>query len=315
MITKEKITEYFTNINEKDFKRLILDYYNNYKGYEFFKITNNFKISNKYNKLVQKFTFYERSKTLIDNYKYSLNDYLNQWKNIEYLNSLNMSLENIISNFRRGAFLECKIASNFPTTIARDIYENFLNGNENTVLDFCAGWGDRLLAAKTCKKIKINIINDINTNLVTQYKKLAYEIDKHLNKLNNLDLFFSKPAEEWLKQLPKNSVDLIFTSPPYFNREKYENGYNVSQSYIRHNKFERWLNNFLKIIIFESYRLLKNKRYFILNIKDLKNPNYNLIEYTIKFAEKAGFILKEIIDIPIKTTGTEPLLIFWKEKK
>lgn len=62
-------------------------------------------------------------------------------------------------------------------------------------------------------------------------------------------------------------MDTVFTSPPYFNVEKYSN--DDTQSYKRYKKIDEWLVNFLFKAIDMSYKTLKKDGYLIINISDV----------------------------------------------
>jgi hypothetical protein len=58
------------------------------------------------------------------------------------------------------------------------------------------------------------------------------------------------PAEDLLTGFPKGTAQLIFSSPPYFDRERYSD--EPSQSYIRFPKYSDWKRHFLEVAIVES---------------------------------------------------------------
>ena len=65
---------------------------------------------------------------------------------------------------------------------------------------------------------------------------------------------------------PKSeSLDLCFTSPPYFDTEKYSD--EESQSYKKFPTKDEWVNGFLKTTIENCYRGLKKGGYMLYNIK------------------------------------------------
>lgn len=63
-------------------------------------------------------------------------------------------------------------------------------------------------------------------------------------------------SEELLKELPNESVDLVFTSPPY---------YNAKPEYAEYLSYEEYLLK-MKRIIHEIYRVLNEGRFFVLNV-------------------------------------------------
>ena len=63
-------------------------------------------------------------------------------------------------------------------------------------------------------------------------------------------------SEELLKELPASSVDLVFTSPPY---------YNAKPEYAEYLSYEEYLLK-MKKIIHECARVLSEGRFFVLNV-------------------------------------------------
>lgn len=63
-------------------------------------------------------------------------------------------------------------------------------------------------------------------------------------------------SEELLKELPTESIDLVFTSPPY---------YNAKPEYVEYLSYEEYLLK-MKRIIHECGRVLNEGRFFVLNI-------------------------------------------------
>jgi len=74
-------------------------------------------------------------------------------------------------------------------------------------------------------------------------------------------------SEELLKELPINSVDLIFTSPPY---------YNAKPEYAEYLSYEEYLLK-MRRIIHECNRVLNEGRFFVLNVSPvlLRRANRN----------------------------------------
>ena len=66
----------------------------------------------------------------------------------------------------------------------------------------------------------------------------------------------------------KGKLDISFTSPPYFNREQYSQDEN--QSFKAYGEYEDWRDNFLRPTLTTIYDYLKNDRYILWNIADIK---------------------------------------------
>ena len=61
---------------------------------------------------------------------------------------------------------------------------------------------------------------------------------------------------------------MVFTSPPYFNREQYSQDEN--QSFKAYSEYDDWRDNFLEPTLTTAYNYLKEDRYILWNIADIK---------------------------------------------
>ena len=62
---------------------------------------------------------------------------------------------------------------------------------------------------------------------------------------------------------------MVFTSPPYFDREQYSE--DEEQSYKSYPQYDDWRDNFLKPTLTNWYESLRNDRYLLWNIKGYQN--------------------------------------------
>ena len=201
-----------------------------------------------------------------------------------------------------------KRTSLFPVRVAKTLFT--LYGKENmTCLDPCAGYSSRLVGFYTnarCGNYEcIEPCKDTYNGLINTQKELEGMTKGHKAEIHN------GCAEDIMPSLTKE-YDLIFTSPPYFNLEKYSE--EDTQSYKRYTKYEDWLNNFLFVIIKESHRLLKQDGVFLLNIADCNN--YKIVEHTELFLKKMFRIEKVLIMIsPSKYNDyfAEPIFVLRKK--
>ena len=64
--------------------------------------------------------------------------------------------------------------------------------------------------------------------------------------------------------LEENSVDVAFTSPPYFSLELYSD--EPTQSHVKYPTFPQWRDGFLKETLMRTFRAVKPGCYFCINI-------------------------------------------------
>lgn len=187
------------------------------------------------------------------------------WSNEKFLDGLLRALwtlkcESVDSKTLRTCLsLRKYVASQFKPSIAKSIYEKFHSEN---VLDFSAGWGDRLCGFYACKNTQSYIGIDPNRAV---YEKYFEQVKLYETFSHKETEFICAPAEE--VKLPKECVDTVFTSPPYFNIERYCD--DDTQSFKRYRKVEEWLEKFLFKAIDLSYSALKPNGYLLINISDV----------------------------------------------
>jgi 16S rRNA G966 N2-methylase RsmD len=155
-----------------------------------------------------------------------------------------------------------QIPSQFRPSVAKIIYDVF---NAKIVLDFSSGWGDRL-AGFYCSNAKEYYGVDPNTRVYNTYKD-QIELYSRLTE-GKTSKIINKPAEDIdYDSLPE--VDLVFTSPPYFDVERYSE--QDTQSWIRYSNLESWKNDFLFNVLGKIWKKVKRGGYMIINISDISS--------------------------------------------
>jgi tRNA1(Val) A37 N6-methylase TrmN6 len=131
-----------------------------------------------------------------------------------------------------------------------EIYSKY---NPKSILDFCAGWGGAAVAASA-----LNIINytgiEINNNLKEPYNKLIEYLDKKSS--TQINMIFDNCLNVDYNNL---YYDFVFTSPPYYFIQKYENNIDYAS--------KREMDElFYKPIFKKVFDGLQNEGYFIINV-------------------------------------------------
>lgn len=177
-----------------------------------------------------------------------------------------------------------------------------------SVLDPCAGWGDRLAAALALPEIRTYHGFDPNKQTTNGYAKQIQEWG------TERDFSVQRRAFEDVS-LQNNFYDVVLTSPPYWRLESYS--LDPEQSALRYSSYEQWKQGFLSPLINKSHSALKKGGHFFLNVSD---PNINGVVYPLEqdaqeVAANAGFVFMECKRYPLgdSTDRTEPLFI-WRKK-
>lgn len=198
-------------------------------------------------------------------------------------------------------------ASNFRPTVAKAIYERY-SGQGSNVLDFSSGFGGRAFAAFAAERIYHAI--DPEQAHIDGIRQLHSLVGGHLN-------VSVACAEEEIAKLPDQEYELIFTSPPYFNLEKYSE--NPLQSYNRYQSFDQWLLGFLRPVVKESFRVLIRGGFLVVNIANA--GKYPIADKFYEAAKEAFGPHETIYDLMIQSNPSyiakygqykraEPIFVF-----
>ncbi|GMF36775.1 unnamed protein product [Phytophthora lilii] len=114
------------------------------------------------------------------------------------------------ANIRAALDFNYGSVANFRPAVAKYIYRRF---KAKCVLDPSAGWGNRMIAAMSMDIDYIGV--DSNKKLRSGYKKMY----KTFKSNSNIEIITAKSQDV---NYNKYSYDLIFTSPPYFDIERYD---------------------------------------------------------------------------------------------
>jgi hypothetical protein len=210
------------------------------------------------------------------------------WNDFEKLKKMNwtfwrlgiMEGSNINEKSFRSAFrLGTYTATQFKPSVAKALYEKHRAVN---VLDTSCGWGDRLAGFYATPSTKLYVGCDPNPEVFEVYKEQCLFYEKCLGSEATLteeeDYFecvgkktvkiWRKPSEDVNWDLYIDTFDLYFTSPPYFETEKYgasgtETG---DQSWFRYNSFEKWKHDFFFKVTEMVWKTIKKDGFMMINI-------------------------------------------------
>lgn len=150
-----------------------------------------------------------------------------------------------LSEIRRGIYFCTGLTKNtmYRPHLAKIIVSNF---DGDVVLDPCMGWGGRLLGTVAAGKKYIGF--DPNKETFNNLKRLV----KFLNIEDRVELY--NVGAEYIQDHISESVDIILTSPPYFNLEIYSES--PTQSENQFINYDEWLKNWLEPVILNCLSLL-----------------------------------------------------------
>jgi hypothetical protein len=174
---------------------------------------------------------------------------------------------------------------------------------EVRVLDACAGWGGRMIGAKSAESpsfagVSPSVAGGLRGELVSPSLKVhytgidpcakTYEALRAIRDelgLTNVTLI-NKPAEVALQQ-DLGTYDIALTSPPYYNLELYSD--EPTQS-VQAGGYQTWLDTFLKPVIQGVIRL--GVKYSCWSVKNFKtDKKYDLLDDVIRIHGEHGWRL------------------------
>lgn len=181
-------------------------------------------------------------------------------------------------NIRRGFVSRRSSVSWFKPAAAQKIWRHYLGACTSPVVwDPSIGFGARLLGFAAAYPDGRYIGTDPAVPMIRDAKALARMLQSALPRFE-IELH-RIGSEEFHVQ--DESVDLVFTSPPYFDREKYFN--EESQCWYRYPQREEWIENYLLPTLKRAHQALKSGGTCVLNI------NGALRDVVITTARRAGF--------------------------
>jgi hypothetical protein len=151
--------------------------------------------------------------------------------------------------------------SNFRPTSSAAIYHELLPEEGGAVWDMSSGYGGRLLGAFMCERVKKYIGTDPCKASHRGCEQMGAE-------LNQRDIGFHPVDCGSENYLPDpESLELCFTSPPYFSEELYSD--EPTQSCLKFSTRHEWMQEFMKRTLSNCWYGLKPDGVLAVNIADV----------------------------------------------
>ena len=194
------------------------------------------------------------------------------WENEKFMTSLmgsaySLKMDKINRNVLRTMIgLRKYICAQFKPNVSKVIYDKL---NSKNVLDFSAGWGDRLAGFYAGETSEYYLGIDPRKENHPIYEEQSEFYDKHRSMFepNKTSEFICQPAEDVDFMGYKDKFDTVFTSPPYFNVERYS--YDDTQSWVKYKEIDEWNENFLQKTLKNLWCSIKSGGYLLVNISDV----------------------------------------------
>ena len=196
------------------------------------------------------------------------------------------------STLRTMLGLRKYICSQFKPNAAKALYDYF---NVKNVLDFSMGWGDRLAGFYASMNTELYVGLDPRKENHPIYEQQARYYDSHLTFFENKKTtkFHRDAAEDFDFSEYDDTFDIIFTSPPYFNIERY--GDDDNQSWVRYKDIDAWNSQFLHKALDNMWPTLKSGGKLCVNISDVNAKTKGGAQY-LKICDPMNEYLDEYRD-------------------
>lgn len=184
---------------------------------------------------------------------------------------------------------------NFKPQNARSVAEYLCPVLWGNVYDYSAGYGGRLLGITT-SNLRYNYTGiDPNTETI---EYLHYLNDCIYDSIGNRGELIKSVSESYQ---PEN-IDLAFSSPPYFNLEKYSD--EPTQCMNQFKTLDEWFDGYVAPTMQNIHASLVSDGIFATNIADYKsygNKEFKVVDRWIATAEKLGFKHQQTIQMMLNT--------------
>jgi hypothetical protein len=220
-----------------------------------------------------------------------------------------------ISNIRNGFIVQRTGVSWFKPSYAVDVYRKYVGHLKNPVVwDPSIGFSARLLGFAS-------VFNEgvyIGTDPSSLAHRDALVVAEKLNELKSNVFFDLRKEGSEVTELPESSFDLVFTSPPYFDKEKYIQ--EPGQCWRDYPNLEKWSEKYLKPTLRTAFKCLRADGKLVLNVgADIENV-------VISVAAACGFTLVDTLQLKMtrdhynrhsgtSDTRSDPVLVFEKTVK
>jgi len=186
--------------------------------------------------------------------------------------------------------------TNFKAQNAKAIVEHLCPVLWGNVYDYSCGYGGRLLGIGS-SNFKYNYIGvEPNTETVNYLKYLNDVIDEATGVRGTI-------IQSVSEQYQPEDIDCAFSSPPYFNLEKYSN--EETQCMVQFTTLDEWFDGYVAPTMKNIHQGLNSDGFFATNIADYKTYSQKepvlVVDRWVELAEKIGFKHTETIKMMLNT--------------
>lgn len=206
-----------------------------------------------------------------------------------------------LGEIRRGFVVQRSAVSFFRPTVAASIWYAGLHGQKTpTVWDPSGGFGGRLLGFAAMFPEGLYYANEPAKRIRDDLTRLAEDTP---------NCAFIEPEGSEKARFGKHTLDMVFTSPPYFDLEKYYD--EPGQCWKDYPTLDLWTEKYLLPTLETARHALRPSAPCVLNVDEASR------DVVTRTAERAGLRLEREFTLVVgrdvlnhRPTRTEPVLIF-----
>lgn len=178
-------------------------------------------------------------------------------------------------SIRRGLRVQKKAVSWFRPAYAKYIYSKYCTAECPTVWDPSAGFGARMLGFVSSFSGGTYICNEPSSRTRADLSNLASDIVSY-----GYDIIINSAGSEMMAP-DECTVDFVFTSPPYYDTEKYydESG----QAWKEYKTYQEWVDSYVKPTVKHAYVCLKQNSKFVINVSNKYADVFNAVAVDVGF--------------------------------
>jgi len=186
--------------------------------------------------------------------------------------------------------------TNFKPMNARAIWEYICPTWGGQVLDFSAGFGGRMMGAMTSRMRYAYHGIDPNTRTFAGLEALGALITDVVGTQSQV---FCTGSEDFVPE--PGSYDAAFSSPPYFNCERYND--EPTQCYNKFADLDAWFKQYVEPTLSMVYKGLCRDGIYAVNIADYRQgkESFSIVDRWKTISEKVGFKSVETIKMLLTT--------------
>ncbi len=239
------------------------------------------------------------------------------------------------SAFRIGTYT----ATQFKPSVAKALYEKH---DAKKILDTSCGWGDRIAGFYATYGTELYVGCDPNPEVYETYKQQCVTYEQLLGSDVKIQdhghyfvcegskkvIIYNLPSEDVVWKQYDNTFDFYFTSPPYYETERYATNNSDTQSWSRYPSFDSWKNDFFFKVNRIVWDTLKDDAFMMINIIEpriAKGTRLNLCDDMVEdiltypnanYLGKIGMRLQArphaIVEAEKNSVFIEPIWVFRK---